>query len=183
MPLRVWSMPTRRSAPDGSAMSSLTEHLTKRAAQRLALLAAGVVVVVDQITKNWARDHYGGGYTEVIGSWLRFTYTKNPGAAFTSFTDSGQLIGIIGIVVVGFLLYVLGRSSRRAEVFALGLILGGALGNLSDRIFRGPGFMDGAVVDWIDWWFIPTFNLADAALNVGVAVLLLTMLFAGVASE
>lgn len=164
-------------------MSFLTEHLSSRTAHRLALSVAGSVVLADQITKNWARDHFGGGYTDVIGTWLRVTYNKNPGAAFSSFTDSGQLIGIIGIAVVGFLLYVLGRSRRRAEVFALGLILGGALGNLADRVFRGQGFLDGSVVDWIDWWFIPTFNLADAALNVGVAVLLLTMLFAGVASE
>lgn len=164
-------------------MSSLTEHLSRKSAHRLALVTAGVVVVIDQITKNWARDHYGGDYTNVIGTWLRFTYTKNPGAAFSRFTDSGQLIGIIGIAVVAFLVYVLGRSSRRAEVLSLGLILGGALGNLIDRVFRGQGFLDGAVVDWIDWWFIPTFNLADAALNVGVAVLLLTMAFAGVARE
>ena len=52
------------------------------------------------------------------------------------------------------------------------------MGNLSDRIFRGDGVLDGAVVDWIDWWFIPTFNLADAALNVGVAMLLLAVIFA-----
>jgi signal peptidase II len=164
-------------------MSYLTEHLSGKTAHRLALSAAGAVVLADQLTKNWARDHYRGGHTEVIGTWLRFTYTKNPGAAFSSFTDSGQLIGVVGVAVVGFLLYVLGRSSRRAEVLSLGLILGGALGNMADRVFRGSGFMDGAVVDWIDWWFIPTFNLSDAALNVGVALLLLTMLYIGVARE
>jgi signal peptidase II len=81
--------------------------------------------------------------------------------------------------VVGLLLYVLGRSSRRVEVFALGLILGGALGNLGDRVFRGDGFLDGAVVDWIDWWFIPTFNVADMALNIGVALMLVTLVLAG----
>ena len=54
---------------------------------------------------------------------------------------------------------------------------GGALGNLSDRLFRGEGTLDGAVVDWIDWWFIPTFNIADAALNVGVALLLIAAIF------
>jgi signal peptidase II len=51
--------------------------------------------------------------------------------------------------------------------------MGGALGNLSDRIFRGAGFLDGRVVDWIQLLFIPTFNLADAAINVGVAALLM----------
>jgi signal peptidase II len=157
----------------------LTESLPRGAAHRVALLSAGVVLVVDQVTKNWAQASFAGGPTQIIGDWLQFTYTKNAGAAFSSFTDSGQLIGIIGIAIIGFLLYVLGKSSRRIEVFALGLILGGALGNLTDRVFRGPGFLDGAVVDWIDWWFIPTFNIADASLNVGVAALLLTLLFAG----
>ncbi len=164
-------------------MSFFTQKLAQQSAYRLALLTAGIVVIVDQLSKNWARELFSGGYTRIIGDWLRFTYTKNPGAAFSSFTDSGQIIGIIGIGIVAFLLYVLGKSSRRIEVIAIGLILGGALGNLSDRIFRGPGLLDGGVVDWIDWWFIPTFNIADAALNVGVALLLLTLLFAGASHE
>ena len=164
-------------------MSYFTRPLSRAAGHRLAVLTAGLIVLVDQLTKNWARDTFAGGYTEVIGSWLRVTYTKNPGAAFSSFTDSGQLIGVIGVGVVGFLLYVLSKSSRRVEVFSLGMILGGALGNLADRVFRGAGFLDGAVVDWIDWWFIPTFNIADAALNIGVALLLITLIVAGADHE
>jgi signal peptidase II len=173
-------MPARHSR---AGMSVLTTPLPKKTAHRVALLTAGFVVLLDQLSKNWARDHFAGGYTDVIGSWLRVTYTRNPGAAFTSFTGSGQLIGMIGVAVVAFLLYVLSRSSRRVDVTALGLILGGALGNLADRVFRGAGFFDGAVVDWIDWWFIPTFNVADAALNIGVALLLLAMIFAGMAHD
>ena len=99
------------------------------------------------------------------------------GAAFSSFTGSGPLIGVIAFGVVVFLVYLVARTHRRIDVLALGLILGGALGNLADRVFRGEGVLDGAVVDWIDWWFIPTFNVADAALNVGVAVLLIAALF------
>jgi signal peptidase II len=87
------------------------------------------------------------------------------------------LIGVIAFAVVLFLIYLVARTSRRIDVLALGLILGGALGNLTDRVFRGEGVLDGAVVDWIDWWFIPTFNVADAALNVGVAALLIAALF------
>jgi signal peptidase II len=160
-------------------MSYLTEPLPTSTAHRVAMSAAAAVFVVDQLTKNWARESFAGGYTEILGDWLRLTYTRNPGAAFSSFTDSGQIIAIVGIGVVGLLLYVLGRSSRRVEVFALGLILGGALGNLGDRVFRGDGFLDGAVVDWIDWWFIPTFNVADMALNIGVALMLVTLVLAG----
>ena len=72
---------------------------------------------------------------------------------------------------------MIAQANKRTELIALGLILGGALGNLSDRIFRGSGVLDGNVIDWIDWWFIPTFNVADVALNVGVATLLIAVLF------
>jgi signal peptidase II len=158
-------------------MASLTEHLEPRRAFRLAVVAGLIVLVLDQITKNLARDNFQDGPYSVIGDWLQVRYAKNPGAAFSSFTGSGPVIGVIAFLVVIFLVYLVVRTSRRIDVLALGLILGGALGNLADRIFRGEGVLDGAVVDWIDWWFIPTFNLADAALNVGVAALLIAALF------
>ena len=169
--------------PAGRLMPPLIKRLERSAAYRFALATGLLVLAVDQLSKNWARDAFADGRTEIIGSWLRFTYTKNPGAAFSSFTDSGQLIGVIAIGVTLFLLYLIARSSRRVELFSLGLILGGALGNLTDRVFRGEGVLDGAVVDWIDWWFIPTFNIADASLNVGVAILLLATLFGGSSDE
>lgn len=139
---------------------------------RLAIAVGLGLLLVDQVSKNWARDTFQDGPVEIIGSWLQFRYSENTGAAFSSFTGSGQIIGLIAVAVTGFLLYLISRTTRRVELVALGLILGGALGNLTDRIFRGDGVLDGAVVDWIDWWFIPTFNVADAALNVGVVVLL-----------
>ncbi len=158
-------------------MASLTYHLDSRPAFRLATVTGLIVLVADQITKNWARDHFQDGPYSVIGDWLRVRYAENPGAAFSSFTGSGPLIGVIAFGVVIFLVYLVARTSRRIDVLALGLILGGALGNLADRVFRGEGVLDGAVVDWIDWWFIPTFNVADAALNVGVAALLVAAIF------
>lgn len=158
-------------------MASLTEHLDSRHAFRLAAITGMIVLGIDQITKNWARDHFRDGPYSVIGEWLQVRYAENPGAAFSSFTGSGPLIGLIAIGVIVFLVYLVARTSRRIDVLALGLILGGALGNLADRVFRGEGVLDGAVVDWIDWWFIPTFNVADAALNVGVATLLIAALF------
>ena len=165
-------------------MSSPQPSFDSRAAYRLAIVVGLVTLVVDQITKNWARDNLAGeAPLEVIGTWLQVTYTKNPGAAFSLFTGSGRTIGLIAIGVVVFLLVLIGKSTRRSETVGLGLILGGALGNLTDRIARGDGFLDGSVVDWIDWWFIPTFNIADAALNVGVAVLLLSTLFAAAARD
>jgi signal peptidase II len=158
-------------------MASLTQHLESRHAIRLAAITGLLVLGIDQITKNLARDYFQDGPYSVIGDWLRVRYAENPGAAFSSFTGSGPLIGLIAIGVVVFLVYLVARTSRRIDIVALGLILGGALGNLADRVFRGEGVLDGAVVDWIDWWFIPTFNVADAALNVGVAILLIAAVF------
>jgi signal peptidase II len=160
-------------------MSPSKPILDSDVAYRLSVVAGALIVVVDQLTKNWARDNLAGeAPIEVIGTWLQFTYTQNPGAAFSIFTGSGRTIGLVAIGVVVFLLVLIGKSTRRSEAIGLGLILGGALGNLTDRIARADGFLDGSVVDWIDWWFIPTFNIADAALNVGVAVLLLGTLLA-----
>jgi len=158
---------------------SPSEPLDSSLSYRVSVVAGLLTLLVDQLTKNWARDSLAGEPpVEVIGSWLRFTYAENPGAAFSIFTGSGRTIGLIAIGVVVFLLVLIGKSTRRSEAIGLGLILGGALGNLTDRMTRADGFLDGSVVDWIDWWFIPTFNVADAALNVGVAMLLLGSLVA-----
>ena len=164
-------------------MSFLNKQLGRDAAFRLALTVGVGLLIVDQITKNWARDTFQDAPVKIIGEWLRFTYAQNPGAAFSSFTGAGPIIGLIAIGVTIFLFFLVSRTTRWIELVALGLILGGAMGNLSDRIFRGQGLLDGAVVDWIDWWFIPTFNLADAALNVGVAVLLLAAMFTAESHE
>jgi signal peptidase II len=157
-------------------MSWLNEDLDRLRAARLALWIGLAILLVDQISKNLARDNLQDSPVEIIGDWLRLRYTENPGAAFSSFSDSGQIIGVIAIGVTAFLVFMISRTTRRIELIALALVLGGALGNLTDRIFRGSGVLDGHVVDWIDWWFIPTFNIADAALNVGVAMLLLSAL-------
>jgi signal peptidase II len=158
-------------------MAKLTEVVSRRAAFRIAMATGLGVLVLDQVTKNWARDNLQGETQQVFGEWLQLRYAENTGAAFSSFTGFGPAIAAIAIGVVLFLVYLVSRTSRRIDLIALGLILGGALGNLSDRLFRGEGTLDGAVVDWIDWWFIPTFNIADAALNVGVAVMLVAAIF------
>lgn len=98
--------------------------------------------------------------------------TTNTGAAFSLFQGNGQVLGVIAIAVVALIWFVLGDTSRRIEAISLGLVLGGALGNLADRAFRGDQFLSGAVVDWIDLWFIPTFNAADTAITFGVVLLL-----------
>ena len=139
----------------------------------LTLAVAAAVVVLDQLTKWMALSIFDDGPTSVIGDFLVFRLVFNPGAAFNSLQGSGVLIAVVAIVVVLFLVRLSGSTEHRSEALVFGLILGGAVGNLADRIFRGDGFLDGAVIDWIDWWFIPTFNVADSSLTIGAILAVL----------
>jgi len=146
-------------------------HLTAR---RAAVLLALGVIVLDQITKSWVVTL--DEPIHVIGDFLQLRVSRNSGAAFSSFTGGGRFIAVIAVVVIGALAVFIGRSQRTVEIVTMGAILGGATGNLLDRIFRGPGVFDGKVVDWIDFSFFPSFNVADSALTIGIAVLLLVAL-------
>ncbi len=143
----------------------------------VALAVAAVVVTADQLTKWWALVAFADGPTTVLGDFLVFRLVRNPGAAFNSLRGSGVLIAVIAIAVVLVLVRISGTAEHRHEEIVFGLILGGAAGNLADRIFRADGFLDGAVVDWIDLWFIPTFNIADASLTIGAALAVLVAFF------
>jgi signal peptidase II len=125
------------------------------------------------LTKAWALRAAGDEPIELIADFLQIRVARNTGAAFSILTGWGPLIGIVAVGVVVLIFVALGDTGHRLEAVGLGLILGGAVGNLLDRVFRGDGFFDGAVVDFVDFDFFPTFNVADGALNVGVAVLLI----------
>ncbi len=139
---------------------------------------AVVVVAADQITKVWAVAALEGEPVSVIGEFLELRLTRNPGAAFSSFTGGGRFLAVVAILIVVVVAVTLPQAARRFEQVSLALILGGAVGNLLDRFFRGEGILDGAVVDFIDLSFWPTFNVADSAISVGVVVLILGALFA-----
>lgn len=145
--------------------------MTKRYGTALGIAAA--VIGADLLTKRFASQNFAGERVEVIPGLLELTYTENPGAAFSLFPDAGPWIGVIAIAVAAFILGSLRVARPQFEVVALGLVLGGALGNVIDRIFRGDGFLDGKVIDWIDLWRIPTFNIADASVTTAVALLLI----------
>lgn len=144
---------------------------------------AVVVVLLDQITKVWAVAALSDGSIDLIGDTLRFRLSRNPGAAFSSFTSGGPVIGVIALGVAIAIALLLPRLDLAADRFALSLIMGGALGNVVDRVFRGDGFLDGAVVDFIDLSFWPSFNVADSAISVGVAVMLISAFLVGSAKE
>jgi len=127
---------------------------------------------VDQLTKWWALNELADGPIVIIDDFFQLRLTFNTGASFSILANSGPLIGIVVLGVIGLIIFVLGDASRKLEAVALGLVLGGAIGNLLDRLFRGDGFLDGAVVDFIDFSFFATFNIADSCVTIGVALLL-----------
>jgi signal peptidase II len=131
-------------------------------------------VALDQITKHWAVSSLNDGRViDVLGS-LRFNLSFNRGMAFSQGTGIGPFIGVLGILVVLYLLIGMRKSSVSGAVF-VGLVAGGAAGNIVDRLFRGEAWLRGAVVDFIDlqWW--PVFNIADAAICIGGALLVFTL--------
>ena len=141
--------------------------------RRLALggATAVAVMVLDQVTKTWALGALDDGPRHVAWT-LRLNLSFNSGAAFGLGQGLAPLLVVVGVVMM-ILLLGMGRSagSTAPAVVALGLVLGGAAGNLVDRLVRDHG---GAVVDFIDlqWW--PVFNVADAAITCGAILLVLT---------
>lgn len=136
------------------------------------MVAIGVVVVVlDQLAKILAVARLEPGRpVELIGETVRLVLIRNPGAAFSMGTDLTPVLSGVAILVVLGLLWFSRRVHSRWWAWGLGLILGGAAGNLVDRILRDPGALHGHVVDYVavGWW--PVFNIADACLVAGVIV-------------
>ena len=132
---------------------------------RVTFAVAAVVVLLDQLTKYLVvRNLEGQPPVQVIGTWLQFEYLRNPGAAFSFGTGFTFVFTAIAATVV----VVIVRTSRKlgslAWAVALGGLLGGAVGNLIDRLFRDPGFLRGHVVDFISVPHFAIFNVADSAI-------------------
>jgi signal peptidase II len=144
------------------------------------LLLGAVVVVLDQATKIWAHGEFAGRPpVEVVGEFLRFTYVRNPGGAFSIGTDYTWVFSAAALAVsVGIVVYA-PRLRSGWWVVALGVLLGGAVGNLVDRASEPPGFGIGYVRDFIQLPYWPVFNVADMAV-VGSAGLIIVLSLLGV---
>lgn len=138
------------------------------------------VVVLDQLTKWWALEALTEPTRVIDLVWtLRLRVIYNTGTAFSLTSDSGPVVSVIALVVVAFLLWS-GRNQRSPWVLAsYGLVVGGTFGNMVDRVFRdgNDGVLGGAVIDFVDLQWFPVFNLADAALTVGIGLLLVVGFF------
>jgi len=139
----------------------------------IGLGIGAIVTVIDLLTKRYAALNFAGSPVEVIPGFFGFTFVENPGGAFGMFQNGGVVIGVAAIIVTVVVLYALATARPTLETVSLGFVVGGAFGNLIDRFARGPGIIDGPVIDWIELWFIPTFNIADASVTVAVAMLLI----------
>jgi len=135
-------------------------------------IAAGVVVV-DQLAKHWAVTSLGPDRVIDLFWTLRFNLAFNNGMAFGQGRGLGPIIGVVATVVIVYLLISLRDQSSRISTVGMGLLIGGAAGNLIDRLFRGDAWLNGAVVDFIDLQWFPIFNVADMAVNVGAGLLIL----------
>jgi signal peptidase II len=135
---------------------------------------AGTVFVVDQLAKAWLVSFLSPGErVEVIGDYVRLIHSKNTGALFGLFHDQALFFAIISVGVVGAIVWFHHASGRNTLLsVALGLLLGGALGNMADR------FRIGYVVDFVDVGLgnlrFYTFNIADSAISLAILLLLLS---------
>lgn len=133
--------------------SSAPHPLGVGRALRLLLPLAILVTGADQLTKQWALNELSLGHaaTPLIGDWIGLRLVFNPGAAFSFGSGSTWILTIVSCAVVVYIVVVARKLTSRVWLVTLALLLGGALGNLLDRLFRDPGFPTGHVVDFIDY--------------------------------
>lgn len=134
-------------------------------------LVAGAVAALDQLTKLWAVAALSDGPVRLAGTAVQLRLTRNPGGAFSVLTGFTPLLAALAAVMAVVIVRTTHRTADRMTAYSLALVLGGAVGNLVDRILRDPGFLRGEVVDFVKLGFWPTFNLADSAITVGVVLI------------
>jgi signal peptidase II len=150
---------------------------------RAPVVLAVVVVLVDQVTKHWALTSLSGGRIVHVVWTLQFNLAFNSGMAFSRGRGLGPLIAVLATVVIVWLLVSLRSGGTKLSTFGMGCLIGGAAGNVVDRLFRGEGWLQGAVVDFIDFQWFPIFNVADMAINVGAGALILNSILVSRAGQ
>lgn len=168
--------------PADPAEAEPTQHVEQPLPEKRVLLLAAIAPVVfalDLVTKVIAvRQLEGQPPVELFGGLVYLSFLRNSGAAFGMAEGYTVILALIACGVVGFILWIARKLRSVGWAIGLGLVLGGAVGNLADRIFRGPGPLRGHVVDFISvvepyGAFFPVFNVADSAICVGGAVIVL----------
>jgi signal peptidase II len=169
---------TPLSQPEGTDEESGPAHPTSTSRRiRLFATVAAVVYAIDAGSKILVvHDLTGHEPISLLGGLLTLRLTRNPGAAFSTATGYTVLLTLVAIGVVLCVTRLAARLGSTGWAVALGLLLGGALGNLTDRIFRSPGPLRGHVVDFLELPHWPIFNLADSAIVLGAVLITLQSL-------
>ena len=134
------------------------------------------ILVADQITKSWVVSAFSDAPLSIVGNDVELRVIRNAGGAFSLFTNATFVLAVLALIMSVVLVRAVMQARDTWTVVALSLVLGGALGNLSDRIARSPGFLRGQVVDYVHIGPWPSFNVADAAVSTGVVLLLVLTL-------
>jgi signal peptidase II len=151
---------------------------TPRSRSAWVLAALVGIVAIDQLTKSWAVSALADGPKHVIGDFLVLEVSRNSGSAFSRFQGYTPVLAVLAIVIAVFVARSLRQATDRWMLVGLVLVLGGALGNLCDRLVRSPGFLRGHVVDFVAVGWYPVFNFADSCITIGAIVLIVRTLFA-----
>ncbi|SDP24105.1 signal peptidase II [Nakamurella panacisegetis] len=183
---------SRATAPDDDALTStdgpeapaaVTRPLRPRRIGLVAVLAL-VIIVLDQVTKLLVVAHLDPDAPpkRILGGLVYLSLFRNAGAAFSTATGVTWILALVAIGVVVVIIRMASKLRSTAWAIALGLVLGGAVGNLIDRIFRSPGILRGHVVDFIslfepDGRHFAVFNIADSGITLGAVALVLTAIF------
>jgi signal peptidase II len=159
-------------SPDTDSPDEVAEQFRWGAASRLwpglVVVTSLVVLVADQLTKRWAQNSFQRRSRHVFWE-LDFVYTENTGASFSLGESLGPVIAVLVVVIAGVLFWVSRSAQRTGVLVAIGMVLGGSIGNFADRLFRAEeGLFTGGVIDFIKFTdSYPVFNVADMGIVCG----------------
>ncbi|MGO1199949.1 MAG: signal peptidase II, partial [Dermabacteraceae bacterium] len=172
------------SASAGPPGSGARRRLSRSTVLGIIAAIAAVLAVIDQITKNWAEANLPLLEPQpFLGEFLQLTLLYNTGAAWGMGSEITPVVTCLQIaIVIGVIIFALKAVRSPWYTVALGLILGGALGNIHDRLLRDPSPFHGAVVDFLELPNWPVFNIADMGV-VGGAILIVVLGLFGVAAD
>jgi signal peptidase II len=138
---------------------------------RTLFSVAWTVWILDLATKIWAVNNLSyKSNIKVIGEFFQLTFVRNPGAAFSFAQGATIFLSLFSLIVMIAILYYSPKITSSGWAVVLGLVLGGILGNMVDRIFREPGVLRGHVIDWLQLPNWPVFNIADTAIVVAALI-------------
>ena len=168
--MRLLVLPDSLALPETSSPTSPAKHRRRS----LVIVAATAVLALslDQLSKAWVvRELIPERSVAVIGEALQFMFVRNPGAAFSLASGATWIFSIAAAAVVVCIVVLAGKLRSKSWAAVFGMLLGGTLGNLSDRLFREPAFGVGHVVDFIKVYGFPAiFNVADMFIVVSMAL-------------